>query len=75
MITIYTKDQCQYCHAAKNLLARKGLKYKEIDIGSDWQNFGDMLKRTSRQSVPQILWDDHHIGGYEELYQSLYQAV
>ena len=33
-ITIYTKDWCPYCTAAKKLLNEKGAPFTEIDIGA-----------------------------------------
>ncbi len=34
-ITIYTKSWCSYCHAAKELLRRKGWTFTEIDVTTD----------------------------------------
>ena len=33
-ITMYTGPMCNFCDAAKRLLARNNLKYNEIDISS-----------------------------------------
>ena len=34
-VTIYTKPYCGYCHAAKRLLAHKGVDFTEIDISGN----------------------------------------
>ncbi len=31
-IVVYTKDYCPYCHAAKELLRKKGAAFTEVDI-------------------------------------------
>ena len=66
-LTIYTKDWCPYCKAAKQLLANKGIEFDEIDITTDLVLEGEMRKRTGRTSVPQIYVGDTHIGGFDDL--------
>jgi glutaredoxin 3 len=31
-IEIYTSPTCGYCHAAKRLLAQKGVNFNEVDV-------------------------------------------
>ena len=35
-VEIYTTPTCPYCSAAKQLLAKKGIKYAEIDVSRDF---------------------------------------
>jgi glutaredoxin 3 len=68
-ITIYTTPWCGYCHAAKSLLARKGLAYDEIDVSADQALRQDMMaKSRGRHTVPQIFIGDAHVGGSRELH-------
>lgn len=66
--SMYTKDNCAYCVAAKNLLKSKGLVWMEHDVGKNQDNL-DFLKRLvpGVRTVPQIFVDDKHIGGFEQL--------
>jgi glutaredoxin 3 len=67
-VEIYTTRFCPYCNAAKALLRRKGLAFKEIDIAANWERRDEMMKRANGQAtVPQIFASGRHIGGHAEL--------
>ena len=68
-VEIYTTRFCPYCSAAKSLLKRKGVDYKEIDLGRDWAQRDEMIKRANgRMTVPQIFIGPVHVGGSDELH-------
>ena len=68
IITMFTGPMCNFCDAAKRLLSRNDLKYKEIDISSKDGLREEMIKKSNgRRTIPQIFFDDQHIGGYQEL--------
>ena len=68
-ITIYTKDWCPYCAAAKQLLTEKGAPFTEIDIGAKPEMRAEMIQKAGgRTSVPQIFIDGRHIGGCDDIY-------
>jgi glutaredoxin 3 len=59
---------CGYCDAAKKLLARNNITYKEINIALEEGKMDEMLKKSNgRRTIPQIFFDNNHIGGYQEL--------
>ena len=67
-ITMYTGPLCNFCDAAKRLLSRNNLKYEEIDISTQDGLREEMIKKASgKKTIPQIFFDDHHVGGYVEL--------
>ncbi len=67
-ITVYSGPLCGFCDAAKRLLGRNNLKYKEIDISTDPNLMDEMIKKASgKRTIPQIFFEDHHVGGYQEL--------
>jgi len=67
-IIMYTGPLCNFCDAAKRLLARNNIKYQEIDISSKEGLMEEMIKKSNgRKTIPQIFFDDQHIGGYEEV--------
>jgi glutaredoxin 3 len=68
-VTIYTTRTCPYCHAAKALLERKGVRYTEIDVGADPELRQKMMVRAhGRRTVPQIFVGDTHVGGCDDLH-------
>lgn len=68
-IEIYTTYTCPYCHAAKDLLQRKGVGFSEINVTGDPVARSAMSSRANgRTSVPQIFIDGRHIGGCDDLY-------
>ena len=68
-VTIYTTNSCPYCHAAKALLAKKGVKFDEIDVSRDAGLRQAMTARAGgARTVPQIFVGDQHVGGCDELH-------
>lgn len=67
-VTVYTKDYCPYCVAAKNLLKQRGIAFTEIEItASNLEEFEALKKKTGMRTVPQIFHGDTLIGGYDSL--------
>ena len=67
-IIMYIGPMCNFCEAAKRLFSRNDLKYKEIDISSKDDLRDEMIKKANgKRTIPQIFFDDQHIGGYEEV--------
>ena len=67
-ITMYTGPFCNYCEAAKRLLARNNATYNEIDISKDDGAMDEMIKKANgKRTIPQIFFDEEHIGGYDEV--------
>ena len=67
-ITVYSGPMCNFCDAAKRLLLRNNLNYNEIDISTKEGLRDEMTKKANgRRTIPQIFFDDKHIGGYQEL--------
>ena len=67
-IVVYSKPACQYCDKAKALLTRLGHNYTEKVVTKDisLEEFFKELGKTVR-TIPQIVIDENHIGGYNEL--------
>ena len=67
-IILYTGPMCNFCEAAKRLFSRNNIKYKEIDISTKDGLRDEMIKKSNgKRTIPQIFFDDKHIGGYVEL--------
>ena len=66
-VTIYTGPLCNYCDAAKRLLARNNVEFKEINIATVEGAMDEMIKKANgKRTIPQIFFDEEHIGGYDE---------
>lgn len=66
-IVMYTSGFCGFCFAAKNLLTGKGLGFEEIRVDKDSDKRQEMIDIFQRETVPQILIGDVHVGGYDDL--------
>ena len=67
-ILMYSGPMCNFCDAAKRLLVRNNLKYKEIDISKEAGLMEEMIKKANgKRTIPQIFFDEEHIGGYDEV--------
>jgi glutaredoxin 3 len=68
-VTIYTRDYCYYCQAAKELLSRKAVPFTEINTTGRPELRAEMLGRANgRTTVPQIFVGKVHVGGCDDLY-------
>jgi glutaredoxin 3 len=68
-VEIYTTAFCPYCGWAKELLNKKGIAFREIDVGGNWALRAQMSERAAgRTTVPQIFVGTIHIGGCDDLY-------
>ena len=68
-VTIYSTTVCPYCVRAKQLLERKGVEYKEINLSKEAPEVCiELMQRTNHRTVPQIFIDDQFIGGFDQLY-------
>ena len=66
-VTIYTGQLCNYCDATKRLLTRNKIEYKEINIATVDGAMDEMIKKANgKRTIPQIFFDEQHIGGYDE---------
>lgn len=70
-IEIFTIPNCPFCKKAKALLEDNYLDYFEYDISYDEENMREQLGKRfhikGKTTVPQILINCKHIGGYSEL--------
>ena len=66
MIVIYGKDNCHWCQEAKKLADQYSLKYEyKNTLFQDYRT--EMFEKyPEAKTVPQIWWNDRHIGGYNE---------
>ena len=67
-ITVYSGPMCNFCDAAKRLLSRNNLDFTEIDVSTGPGIRDEMIKKANgKRTIPQIFFNEEHIGGYQEL--------
>ena len=67
-IIVYSKPACVYCDKAKALLTRLGYDYTEQVVTKDI-SLEELFEELGKQvrTIPQIVINKKHIGGYNEL--------
>ena len=71
--TLYTKNNCQFCQMAKEILDENGYGYDVLLIPADatvkmlQEKVADTGSKVEVRSVPQIFHGPEYIGGVKEL--------
>lgn len=66
-VEIFVKDACKFSSRTRQLLMSKGALFTERDITFADDLRREMVRRSGRETTPQIFIGGEHIGGYEEL--------
>ena len=66
-IIVYSVVGCPHCMRAKNFLHEKDLPYIDVNLEIYPQCRAFVKERTGKTTVPQIFFNNHHVGGNEEL--------
>lgn len=66
-VKILTSPTCSYCHAAKDLLAREGISYQEVDVVNNHEQAQQLLAQSGQRTVPQVFINEKSVGGFTEL--------
>jgi len=67
-VTLYMGPKCNFCDAAKKLLVRNNVPFNEINIALEEGKREEMLNKSNgKKTIPQIFFNELHVGGYEEL--------
>lgn len=67
-VKIYSTGSCPLCQKAKTLLQKWEIPYEEIRIDTDRGKLAEFARVTDgARTVPQILIDGKHIGGFTDL--------
>lgn len=68
-VTIYTRQFCGFCTAAKRLLEKKGVAFLEHDATFSKELRAEMVQKANgRSTFPQIFIGATHVGGCDELH-------
>lgn len=70
MYYILTRENCQYCDKAKDVLDENGEDYQVFSI-SDSPVYVRLMIKADLKTVPQIWHNADYIGGYDQLKEHL----
>lgn len=72
MYKVLGHAKCKFCKEAIVLLASKGREFVYLDAKRpSSESIVSQLKKDGFTSVPQIWFEDNHVGGYSELVKRL----
>ena len=54
---VYSTRWCRDCRAAKQFLDEHGIAYSEIDVDADPAAAAEVVRRTGKRAVPQLVID------------------
>lgn len=72
-VTIFTREDCQFCVDAKQLLLNTGKQYEELVLNRDYSE-ATLRAVSGKSTVPQVFIDGEYIGGSEQLADYLQTA-
>ena len=67
-VTIYTTMTCPFCYKAKRLMKKHGVEFNEISVDLNSKLRAEMAEKAGKTSVPQIWFDEEHVGGCDNLH-------
>lgn len=65
-ITIFSLTECPHCNRTKAKLKELGVPYDEVNLSLYPNRRNDMLSLTDRLTVPQVFFNEEHIGGADD---------
>ena len=64
-VTIYSATWCAFCHAAKDYLDKKGVKYTDKDVDSDRTIAEEAMKLSGQTGIPVLNINGEVIIGFD----------
>lgn len=63
-VTLYTKNGCPYCKAARELLIKRGLEFIEINLTENPDKIDELAKLSETRKVPVVVENGKVTVGY-----------
>lgn len=64
-VTVYSATWCAFCHAAKDYLDKKGVKYTDKDVDSDRAIAEESMKISGQTGIPVLNINGQIIVGFD----------
>lgn len=65
-VTVFALTDCPHCKRTKAALTLRGIPYTEISLSSYPDKRNDMLSLADQLTVPQVFFNEAHIGGADD---------
>jgi glutaredoxin len=65
-VTVFSLSDCSHCKRTKAALTEHGISFTEISLSSHPEKRSDMLSLADKLTVPQVFFNDEHIGGADD---------
>ncbi len=65
-VTVYSREGCEFCYGAKELLKEKGVAFEEHTLNKDY-TIKTLVAISGETKVPQVFMNGKRIGGFENL--------
>lgn len=75
MIELFTKDNCEYCTTAKQLLRLHNKEFKEYKLNEDFTREVLLSRYPNAKTYPVVVVDGYNIGGCDQLKVLLNEEV
>jgi GrxC family glutaredoxin len=66
-VLLFTITGCPYCSRARKVISDHQVPFVEVNLDRYPERRHEMQERTGRRTVPQIFFNDKHIGGFDDL--------
>ncbi|CAB9514611.1 Glutaredoxin 3 [Seminavis robusta] len=70
-ITVFALEECPHCRRAKSALKERSIPYVEVSLTTHPNRRSDMISLSDRLSVPQVFFNEQHVGGADDTLQLL----
>ncbi len=78
-VQVYSTSWCRECRTAKQFLETHSIEYIEIDIDEDPAAADEVLRRTGKRAIPQMVidgeWFQPYAPGRGLLFEELYKRL
>jgi len=65
-VTVYSTPTCPYCEMTKDFLKDNKIKFKSIDVSSDYSAAQNMVRKSGQMGVPVIEINKQIIVGFNK---------
>lgn len=66
MITVYSAAWCGFCHAAKDYLEKRGIKYVDKDVEHDPEHAKEAVQKSGQMGIPVLDIEGTIIIGFDK---------
>jgi len=74
-LTLYSASWCPDCREAKRFLAKHNISYTDIDIETTPGAAEEIVRRTGKRAIPQLVIDGEWVQPYRPGHGFLYEEI